>query len=659
MIALKDLYFSAPEAWISLLLLIPVLMAGLFGWRSRQKWLENIWGAYAPLFATVSPFFRLKKTVFFALGVLLSAFALMGPEGNLRQSEQFTTVPLNLYLLIDTSYSMSVTDGLNNQSRLERALKISDQLLKRTSMNAVGLYAFTDRLHSIAPLTYDHFFVRLLLRDLTVEGSGYYGTDFLPVLKDLKDKLASREHGGKDLVLLLTDGEDTRIQSLNEVEQNQAVHAILTETEGLSLIAIGIGSDAGGLIPDFTVEGKPVFSKRDMGFLQKIARGKGMADGNDTVDWILDQVEAARREFSLEKGKNWLSTAYFQWPLGLAILFFLFSIPLPVRSGGLFLLLFLKLHALEIWEEDRMLYNASYDAMEKGDEADSMYLLLGISPQAYASPIFRSRIAINYAESAMEYGLREQGLKVIQLLGLVPCEPASLCSPVLKELVEKRLMEPLEGKERSLQTSLLSQDKIILLHFAAMVPVKEVLESIAREIPEAESALDSKLPSVDLLKIELKWLQNYLPQSPREAIEKMLFETVASSFLQLMTASLTEVQALKNSYPLFLKALFQFQESGFLANKCQCTPWKDTMPLITEAGRYIQAAAEGERSQQELYVLLFMASKKLREALSLFKDSASDTLSNQEESNELQEMQQQDMPKMAPKIMKGLQGRPW
>lgn len=186
----------------------------------------------------------------------------------------------HLLFVLDTSASMQVEDTPQKISRLAYAKEIIDQIVADIEGAQVGLYAFTSDLTPLVPLTYDQLFFRLLLRQVGINEGDVAGTDLAKVLEGVVKRVKKFSGGQKKTVVLLTDGGDTRLESLKGSARSDQLRAILSRLDSLEdhtvqLFTIGLGTKKGALIPDVLFEDQPVMSQLDEELLEALASKTG------------------------------------------------------------------------------------------------------------------------------------------------------------------------------------------------------------------------------------------------------------------------------------------------------------------------------------------------------------------------------------------------
>ncbi|MDB6140163.1 MAG: Ca-activated chloride channel family protein, partial [Verrucomicrobiaceae bacterium] len=212
---------------------------------------------------------------------ILQLLALAGFIGALTQpyygveKNEIPQTGKDVIVAIDTSRSMLADDVKPN--RLMRAKLAAQDILLTLQGNRVGLVAFAGRGYLQAPLTTDHEAVIESIQILdtnTIPRGGTTISDAIREALDAFDKSKARNHG----LILFSDGgdEDTDLDSMLQKAREKKV----------LILTVGVGTDAGSLIPDPDPEksgdfvrdpatGNPVHTRLEEATLQRIAKETG------------------------------------------------------------------------------------------------------------------------------------------------------------------------------------------------------------------------------------------------------------------------------------------------------------------------------------------------------------------------------------------------
>lgn len=226
----------------------------------------------------------------------------------------------NIFIAIDTSRSMLARDV--QPDRLTRARLAAHDLVMELGGERIGLLAFAGRAYLQAPLTTDHDAIieSLLAFDHTIiEWGGSNLADLLDVTLRAIKNLPKSNYA----LVIFSDGGDA---DANLVPYMQRLTAA-----GVIVVTVGVGTDAGTLIPNPEVEGdyirdeagNVVRSQLQSGVLQQLATATGgrflklgeQPLNRHSIQPLLDRLteqQSANRQTSRPIER-------FAWPLGLGI----------------------------------------------------------------------------------------------------------------------------------------------------------------------------------------------------------------------------------------------------------------------------------------------------------------------------------------------------
>jgi Ca-activated chloride channel family protein len=298
-----------------LLLLVPAaVLAYSIAFVYRRRLLARLGNPVliARMSAATSVPRKVARAALVCLAVGLLALALARPQagGRARLEKQRG---LDLVVALDFSKSMLAKDIY--PSRLERAKRELERLMDHLAGDRVGLVAFAGETLTYPPTT-DYDAVKLFWRDLSPSDMPVGGTAIGRALKSGIDMLSRlRAQGGEtrdQVILLLTDGEDTESQPLEVADEAAKL--------GIKVFAVGIGSRSGELVPELGEneqaagyikdrDGKYVTSRLDEDLLSQIAAKTGggylRADaqhfGVEAIDAALAGLKRTENESRLVK----------------------------------------------------------------------------------------------------------------------------------------------------------------------------------------------------------------------------------------------------------------------------------------------------------------------------------------------------------------------
>ena len=252
--------------------------------------------------------------------------ALAGPRFGLDRREA-RQESLDLLIALDVSESMRTEDVA--PSRLDRAKLEIERIVEERRGDRVGLVLFAGDAFLQCPLTSDRSAIRLFLDAADPEQVGVQGTDFanaLRVANEAFDAATSPDDAARPrAMLVVSDGEDH--------EGGLEASADALRDAGVTLLALGIGTDEGGPVPEVSGGrsiryktdrmGQRVISTYQSGALRaisdgdviRVGRGSAAPEINKRLD-NLDRAVLASSEFAAYAER-------YQWPLGLALLLLL------------------------------------------------------------------------------------------------------------------------------------------------------------------------------------------------------------------------------------------------------------------------------------------------------------------------------------------------
>ncbi len=294
-------------------LVLPLLIAAAALFRHRRAgaaWRRLVSPAHEKALVTQrAPWHRLCSGICGLLAFTLLLVALARPIKGYSEAGA-TAASRNLLLALDISRSMETQDV--KPSRLEEARAAAYELIDALPEDKIGLIVFSGEADLVVPLTYDHTALRDALEQVDRGWAGSGGTDFNKVLRKAMQDFERSAPDGTNALVLLSDGEDTTDNRKDITEEAKDKH--------LLVIAVGIGTEAGGAIPDpegdnglwQDADGKHVISKLDEESLRRFATATGgdyfrMTGHSDLADFARRAVRKLARheeEFSVNKVPN-------------------------------------------------------------------------------------------------------------------------------------------------------------------------------------------------------------------------------------------------------------------------------------------------------------------------------------------------------------------
>ncbi|MCP5535202.1 MAG: VWA domain-containing protein [Akkermansiaceae bacterium] len=318
--------------WLLLLLILPfILLGAILAQQGRSKaWQRMV----APRLRKqlVKEGSNTRRWVSLAIG-LASCALLIGSIARPYQGETTTTAQIrtrNILIAIDTSRSMLVRD--TSPDRIGSAKAMALELLAAFPNDRIGVIAFSGAPVLMAPLTIDHSSVHETLSQLDTNVIPSGGSDLAAAVQLAIETFKKSGHKSNALIVI-SDGED-------HSEQIDLAGSEIREA-GIAVCTIGIGKEAGGIIPDprqpdgkyRDIKGHTVHSRLNPGALDQLARaGRGTyvpaSTGADSAIRsalsFLESDQQAGRKISIPRES-------YQWFLLPAII--LLVISMLVRSN--------------------------------------------------------------------------------------------------------------------------------------------------------------------------------------------------------------------------------------------------------------------------------------------------------------------------------------
>jgi Ca-activated chloride channel family protein len=322
-----------------LLLAIPLLW-GLFIWSGRRKrkaaarlgdpsLVKKLSASESPVRDRIKSALLLSSFFFFIL-------ALARPQWG-QKTEEVVRTGVDVFLAVDTSFSMDATDIA--PSRMEKARHIASSLMDKLEGNRIGLIVFAGDAFVQCPLTLDYGAARIFLDAISTGVVPTPGTNVAQALEAARRGFVSQESKFK-VIVLLTDGEQHEGKPLDVAES--------AREEGIVIHTVGVGTPAGDPIPVRNEQGQvieykrdengqPVLSRLDEDVLGRIAIATGgkyfrATDRESEVEEIggliadMESKELASKLFTRYEER-------FYWPLGLAIVLLIAETVIPRRRG--------------------------------------------------------------------------------------------------------------------------------------------------------------------------------------------------------------------------------------------------------------------------------------------------------------------------------------
>jgi hypothetical protein len=542
---LSSLHYLFPQALYFLLFLAPVLLLIWFEERWRQKKMgEFSSNTLSKVLTLPSKWTHYFKNTLLCFSWLLICISLSGPIGNMNNYQVNAVDRVQksgeVLFFIDVSASMGVRD-VDGHSRIEAVKRVVENLLPEIKNASVALYAFTSEIIPLVPITDDHLFFKMALKQMQINEGGTQGTDIQAVLKRapvLKDST----------IILFSDGGE---KSLSKSD--------------LNLIAVGVGSEKGGGVPDLKKGGKEIFSRLEAKNLQQLTPEyytlKDYSEG-EFISILKNNLEVNNKKVSLESvdedSRILIYDLYYQIPLTLALVCLLLFYFLPEVSGKShpFLVIVLFLPQFLSASEPIHRYNEAVQALQQKKWQEAYFLLESINPEEAPSARF-----LIYLEENRSIALFQ--------LAFEPYTDFNYGLYLLKKSKESAehslkadcLWNSCSNKEIGGLVDLMRQ-QIIGYKGVDGVPEKEVKNNLQKSLK-------------DIIVLTTKLLQTVIltGESNRESEEK----------IDLGLHS-------------FVMSILEYEQKAYYRYHCQITPWDSIIPSLQQGN--LQFA----RFKKEIYL---------------------------------------------------------
>lgn len=329
--------FEKPVYFLYFLLALGAL--GLVYWlgaKRKSRVIRALFGPRAYLRLSGGPDrFAALKNILFLSGVFFIFAALARPQWGLEIVKAEGTFA-QAVIAVDVSASMRARDV--RPDRLTSAKNMLRMLITHLKDERIGLIAFTSQAFIQCPITTDEDALKYFISSLQPDMLPSAGTSLAAPVKLAAHMLS--KYPGKKALVLLTDGEDHEPAELKEAQT-------AAQKEGIRIIAIGIGTAQGELIPARTDvsgrvleykkdrEGKTVVTKLDEKSLAELAAAtQGVYIQYTTPAQVAAKVEEAVRDLDRSRASASARAGYknrYQIPLALGILCLALWLGLPFR----------------------------------------------------------------------------------------------------------------------------------------------------------------------------------------------------------------------------------------------------------------------------------------------------------------------------------------
>lgn len=333
------MYELDESKYLYVLFLLPVLVV-LFLWVQLWKRKKQKEFAQSDLLEKLSPEKSNFKPAFkfgvLLLGLAMLILALVNPKIGTKV-EKVKREGIDIVFAIDVSKSMLCEDIAPN--RLEKSKQIVSQIINTLGSDRIGIVAYSGSAFPVLPITTDYNAAKMFLQGMNPGMISSQGSNLDEAIQ-LTEKYFEGSGNTSKLLIMVTDGED-------HSEKAEAA-AEAAKKKGIKIITIGVGTTAGGPIPEKNFRGvsegfhrdkktgEVVITKLQPEALEKIAKTAkgGYINGTNTkevVDFMRKSLNNIQKtEFEATEMADFQSQ--FQWFLGFGFLLLFLEVFLLERK---------------------------------------------------------------------------------------------------------------------------------------------------------------------------------------------------------------------------------------------------------------------------------------------------------------------------------------
>ena len=277
---------------------------------------------------------RRYKNILVLLAVFMCFVALARPQYGYKWVD-VKRKGIDILFALDTSKSMLTEDIKPN--RLKRARLAILDFVNQLEGDRVGLLPFAGSAYLMCPLTLDYDAFNQSLAAISTDIIPRGGTNIGAVIDKAVETLNNAAN--HKILVILTDGENLQGDTLQA--------ATAATKQGLTIYTVGVGTNAGELIPlpgngkGFIKDknGNFVTSKLDEETLTKVAIESGglyvpLGPSGEGLETIYQKKLALIPKTELAERKRKVPLERFEWALALALVFFCLELLTGERKTG-------------------------------------------------------------------------------------------------------------------------------------------------------------------------------------------------------------------------------------------------------------------------------------------------------------------------------------
>lgn len=290
-------------------------------WKKRAQSMFSSSAMLQVLSPERSTFKDLLKFILLLLVIVFLTVALVNPKIG-TQLETVKREGVDIVFAVDVSKSMLAEDIA--PSRIEKSKRLTSEIINQLRSDRVGIIAYAARAIPQLPITTDFGAAKMFLQGLNTDMLSSQGTAIDEAI-GLANGYFDDENQTNRVLCILSDGEDHGTGALEVAEK--------AAEQGITIFAIGVGSEKGGPIPirkkgvvdtyKKDDQGEVVITRLQEATLRQLAEATDglYVSGDDTqlvVETIIERLQQMdKQEFEAKQFVSYKDQ--FQWFLGIAL----------------------------------------------------------------------------------------------------------------------------------------------------------------------------------------------------------------------------------------------------------------------------------------------------------------------------------------------------
>jgi Ca-activated chloride channel family protein len=318
------MYQLESPIYFYLLAVIPVMITGflwLQWWKKRAQSKFASPSMLAVLTPEKSTFKEVLKFSFFLLAFLFLTFALVNPKIG-SQLETVKREGVDIVFAVDVSKSMLAEDIAPN--RIDKSKRLVSETINQLRSDRIGIIAYAAKAIPQLPITTDFGAAKMFLQGLNTNMLSSQGTAIEEAI-GLANGYFDDENQTNRVLCIVSDGEDHGTGALAVAEKALEL--------GITIFAIGVGTEKGGPIPikkrgvvesyKKDDQGEVVITRLQAETLKELANATDglYVSGEDTqqaVELIIERLQQMdKQEFEAKQFVSYKDQ--FQWFLSVAL----------------------------------------------------------------------------------------------------------------------------------------------------------------------------------------------------------------------------------------------------------------------------------------------------------------------------------------------------